>query len=99
MAHNIQSHLKEGHVGAVLPADGFENAGADDRVRFHDGALFRFEPAGFEKDMIRDSHLANVVQQHTALQHAHRGRIHHSGKGRQLDGFLGQDSHIALHAQ
>ena len=49
--------------------------------------------------MVGNGHLADVVQQHTALEHAHQAAVQPAAERRQVHRLLGEGAHIVLHAQ
>ena len=99
VADKLRGHLQKFRGSPMLPGHGQQDIAADDGVRFHHRAFFRFQLAGLEKDVIWNRDLADVVKQNAALQHADKHVVNPALERWQAGCLLGEGAHIGLHAQ
>jgi hypothetical protein len=78
---DVDGHLQESQGRAVLLGDLHQSVGADGRVGLHDEAFVGLQLARLQEDVVRQAHLADVMQRNRTFQHLDEVGIDLFGKG------------------
>src|SRR5262245_20252975 len=95
-ADDVAGHPQKVHRSAVLLSQRLQDAVADQRMGPHLGALGLRQRGRLQEDVVGQADLADVVQDHAALQLAEEAAVYQAGPGAVAGGGPGQGDDVAL---